>query len=188
MSAYETGPGQHIDHASREAIRIATEANENVQFTFNDITLTAMPHGSPAQLSALFSLLCEQRAEAYRNSPKGKAEARARKLELKENQARIDALMLKLADLADLDAAVDWLDEYTTLADDIGVKSHLREVKAALEKAGYVNNEFTGKAFVPGDKRVMGRYIVGQAINCMANGMPPHPVLGRFAQEYREMA
>jgi hypothetical protein len=85
MITYEVGPGQHIDRASQEAIRIATEANEDVQFTFNDITLTAMPHGSPAQLSALFFLLCEQRAKAYRNSPKGKAEARARKLELKEN-------------------------------------------------------------------------------------------------------
>jgi hypothetical protein len=96
--------------------------------------------------------------------------------------------MLKLGGLDGLDATVDWLDEYIALADDIGVNPHLKKVKSALEKAGYVNKEFTGKAFVRDDKRIMGRYIVGQAINCMTNGMPPHPVLGRFAQEYREMA
>jgi hypothetical protein len=61
------------------------------------------------------------------------------------------------------------------------------EVLSALKQAGYKANEYSGAAFVKGDKEILGRYILGQVVDNLSSGMPPHPVASTFAAQYLAM-
>lgn len=189
MTTYEPMAGDWIDNACQEAVKLAIENGDTVTFKFNDIEMTAGPGDDPALLSRFFSQESARRYEEYQRSPQGIAAAEERRCRLHQSQIRMDALMddMKATFDTGLDGVVDWLSQYTPLADDNGVSARINIVHNALLAAGYINNEYTGDAFVKGDKRIVGRYIVGQAINCMERGMPPHPMLVSFAEQYREL-
>lgn len=189
IASYEPTPGESITHACREAINIANRQRSIVAFKFNDIEMFARPSDHETDLEGLYHHMCEQRAEAYRKSPEGIAAREKSEREGRQGQAQIDALVSGMNPVFDagLDATITWLERYATLADDIRIDSHRDAVMSALLAHGYVNNEFTGADWVPGDKRVMGRWIVGQCINCMSIGMPPHPVSIKFCREYADM-
>lgn len=88
-----------------------------------------------------------------------------------------------------LPKTVRWLSRFSEWADYIGVNYNQQEVIATLESK-YQDGAHVGrpKEDFQADPQVMGEYIVGQAINCLKSGMPPHPVTQRFAKEYQQIA
>lgn len=84
---YDTMPGYHIDTVCKEAVKMASSENCNVEFTFNDQVIIATPKSEPKSLSKFYSDECQRRSDEYRASPEYKArqEEYARKeLERKE--------------------------------------------------------------------------------------------------------
>ncbi len=58
------------------------------------------------------------------------------------------------------------------------VNKALRE----LEAIGYKNNAHVGRT--EWTRQTIGEYIVGQAINCLRHGLPPHQVTRKFAEDF----
>lgn len=106
-------------------------------------------------------------------------------------QDRHDGLMASLEGLVHDEAAlIDWLQDYAAVADARGVVGTAYGFVAATpEGAGYAAGEARGlprEAYE--DPRTLARWLVGQAIEHMSRGMPPHErTLEKFATEYRRL-
>ena len=79
--------GNHISTACKEAVEMARRDSCNVEFDFNEITLTATPHADPAALAQSYSDECDRRHRAYIVSPEYKA--RQEEAERKEREAKV---------------------------------------------------------------------------------------------------
>ena len=182
---YNPSAGTHIGFACKEAVAMAMNKGANVEFKFNDISLTATPESTPALLEAKFAEESQASSERYRNSPEGKLSSRKRGVEIASKQTRIDALVSVLPSIADLDGIVKWIGDFANDADDIGVRYSTAAVQSAIESKGYVANDLCGNPpeFFSTRER-MGRYIAGQAISCLKSGMGPHPISLKFCEQY----
>lgn len=79
---YESIPGNHISTACKEAVEMARRDACNVEFDFNEITLTATPDTDPSALSKSYSDECDRRHREYIATPEYKAK--------QEESARLD--------------------------------------------------------------------------------------------------
>jgi len=188
---YEPSAGTRIEHACNEAVKMAKRSGATVRFKFNDVELTATPELAPDAVVAEWQRESNRLAEAYRNSPAGRAEASRR-------HAQIGTLKIQAANLLDKldsllasnskDEIVGWLKSFAPISDDVSVKFDTAALAAKFEAAGFKENEGVGQApewFNTRDR--MAGYIVGQAINCLKRGMPPHPVTVSFVEKYQAM-
>jgi hypothetical protein len=187
---YKPLAGESIDYAAEQAIALAKKEDKTVTFQFNSVSLTATAANKPQDVVSSYMDTIHKQAEAYRNSPQGKAAAARRDAEVISKQALINDLVDKRLDAAlkqGLTAVIQWVKEYANVADDVGVDHQGKKVSSALTAAGYKESDYVGDKFVKGDKEVMGRYIVGQVIHCLNSGMPPHPMAANFADDYLKM-
>ncbi len=182
---YEATIGSNITNVAAECSYLASETGWTVKFEFNGTNNTVKPGDSPETIEAGFMAAIEQSRLDYANSPEGKLREQQRQQEIAARQKCANELINSLPDvLADLDKLLSWLTAWMDATDDVGVKVDQVEVASKLESVWKCNahvgkdkSEFT-------NKKVMGEYLVGQAISCMQNGMPPHPVLKKFVETY----
>ena len=80
-------PGSHISTACKEAVEMARRDSCNMEFAFNEITLTATPDTDPEALAKSYSDECDRRHRAYIASPEYKA--RQEEAERKEREAKV---------------------------------------------------------------------------------------------------
>jgi hypothetical protein len=90
---YESMPGNHISTACKEAVEMARRDSCNVEFDFNEITLTAKPDTDPAALAQSYSDECERRHRAYTASPEYKARQEEAERKERERKAKVDAVL-----------------------------------------------------------------------------------------------
>lgn len=183
---YSPSAGTHIGLACKEAVAMAVNENAKVKFSFNGVELLARPQHSPADLQAEWDAISNQRAEDYRNSPKGRAAAKKRTEEILRKQRSMNTSLAVPPDaIADHDKLMILLKGVAEDADDIGVQFSKDRLAAQLEAAGFVENEHVGEKPEWFNSRPrMARYIVGQALNCLRRGMGPHPATGSFVERY----
>jgi hypothetical protein len=183
--AYEPPAGEHIAHACRESLAIANRRGAPVVFRFNGVDVTAAPGETPEAVHDRWQVKVAEQSEAYRSSSEGrraKAEAAER---LRSCRRRTDALMARLPGVVgDLAALVRWCVELSDAADHVGVKWNPETAVAAIEAAGYRPNAHVGRPSEDfADRRIMGEYLVGQALDGMRKGMPPRQIIDSFARE-----
>ena len=99
--------------------------------------------------------------------------------------------MAELWDVAgDETKLMNWLYDFSDAADHVGVEGKdFQRVSSVLELHGYVENDCVGwdKSQFE-DPRIMARYIVGQALNCMKRmNMGPHPMTQTFVEKYHAL-
>ena len=183
---YDPHAGTRIATACKEAVAMAMNGRQNVQFSFNGVELLATPDSVPAKLEAEFTAKMEADAKAYRESPKGIEDAKKRTAEILRKQRSVNTSLAVLKDIvADHDKLMLWLKSFTEDADDIGVQFTKSRLADELEAAGYDENEHVGQKpewFCTRER--MAHYIVGQAITCLRRGMGPHPVTLGFVDKY----
>lgn len=189
MLTYEPSAGERIGHACVEAVRIAKANLQPCVFTFNDIELVADVDSSPSRLIQSWEGQLAQRQAEYRNSPEGKQAAANRIAAIARKQSALDATVAALPKILrtdnHLNAIVKWIKELIDPADDVATKWSPQVVADQLEAAGYQENEHVGRRPEWFNTRSrMGHYLIGQAINCMRRGMPPHPTTYRFINDY----
>lgn len=193
--SYDPSPGTTIEHACKKAVEIAQQSGQSVTFDFKGIAVTAEADSDPQALQDEWTKTMQAQAEAWRNSPEGQQAAdESKRLESNPQSkairllAELPALLFDRGNLwkeESLNAIMVWLKEFSLAADHVGVKVDYPALIATLEKAGFRENEYVGQP--PGwfcDKLRMSRYIMGQALNCMRMGMPPHPVTCSFVEKY----
>lgn len=188
---YEPDSGTHIEHACKEATALAIKAGHVIPFKFNDIALTASPQTSWKKLAEKFHSDCEKRRTEYEQSPEGIEAAENRKSEIAIKQQTVSNLIATLPTTlkeGSLDDVIDWLKRFTNPSDDIGVRFDKQKVSEIFEFHGYMENEGVGeKPDWFNTRERMGRYIIGQAINCLKSGMPPHGITLSFIEKYEKL-
>lgn len=90
---YEPCPGCHISEACKEAVATAINENCNVEFDFNDITITATPTSSPGELETFYSTERDRRRAEYVASPEYKARQEEAERQAREQKAKLEALL-----------------------------------------------------------------------------------------------
>lgn len=86
-------PGNHISTACKEAVEMARRDSCNVEFDFNEITLTATPDTDPVVLAQSYSDECDRRHRAYIASPEYKARQEEAERKERERKAKVDAVL-----------------------------------------------------------------------------------------------
>lgn len=187
---YKPLAGSHIDYAIQHAVGFAKHHRARVRMRFNDITLVATPKTSRHTLRWTFDKLQGESAQHWRTTPRGLASTRRRKAQLACDQQAVDHLIdtLPASIASGLDDTVSWVSRFSQVADDSGLVYSKHEIAKALRDARYIGNQHVG---LPEEdfasSRVTGEWIVGQAINCLEHGMPPHPMTQEFAAKYQEI-
>lgn len=183
---YEPGAGEHISTACRKAAEIAGRRGLTVQFRFNDVDVAVAPGERPEAAEDRWNIERDRQTEAWRASPEGRrAEAEAEERR-RDCQRRTDALIVRLPGVVkELGPLVRWCVELSRAADHVGVRWSPSAVADAIEAAGWRRDAHVGRAEAEfrGEPTMLGEYVVGQALSCLGHGMPPHPIVEKFARE-----
>ena len=190
ITLYPT-PGEHVVRVARAASRIARERRCRVRFTFNGVKLDATPKKSPYTVVWEFHRIIGQLQSNYRLSRRGQEELRRRAAEIADKQSAIMALTQNLGwvlDNTNLDTLMDWLKQFVRFADDSGVRIRHEDVAIQFESRGYQENHHVGQpAEWFNTRERMGQYLIGEAINSLRRGLPPHPITLQFIDKYWEL-
>lgn len=185
---YEALGGETIEHACKAAVAQAIEHQSDVRFDFNETEMLATPQSDPEKMAKDFMDECYRSREEYKASPEGIAAEDKRIQKVRKHQVAIIEIIAEACECASMDDWMQWLKQFATSADYVGVVFDHKRVIQILEQSGFKNDCHVGQK--PGwfnTRQRMGEYIAGQAINCLKNGMPPHPVTLTFVDKYFKM-
>lgn len=185
---FRTQPGDYLPKVVERVVARANERGTPVRLEFNGIVLVVAPGRTAEDVVEEWERERSASVTAYRESPAGKradAEAAAGLAQVQSEHDRLTAIPIATLSESDL---IGWLEQYADAVDYIGVWGRdYGAVADALEAAAYKQNDAMGLPISEyNNPRVMARYIVGQAIDCLRKGLPPHPVIHNFASKYRE--
>lgn len=167
--------------------------HSTIAFKFNEVSVIVSQGVTANQVVDAFRSRLKEDSRLYWESPEGKAEKARQEQQRLERQAKHDAIMADLPEaVGDQTRLIEWLIEYSDVADNINVTKNLSGVIAALEAAGYRENAHVTRPGQPKadftDPSVMAEYVVGQAISALRKGMGPHPnMTHKFGTDYLEM-
>lgn len=181
--------GTHISDAIGSALTVATERGVPVCFDFNGVHVVVNPGDNPDDVLRIWSDTMDANAAAYRASPAGIKAAQEAAEWLTRLQALHDELMAKLPGVVtDESALVQWCEDFSR-TDHIGIKGrNYPGAIALMEAAGWRCNDMVGNyEAVYRQPEAMARWLIGQAMDCMARDLPPHGIMEKFAAEYRRM-
>ncbi|MEK7509683.1 MAG: hypothetical protein AAB605_03145 [Patescibacteria group bacterium] len=188
MKKLNFAPGSHLNEAAKELVN-AAKKNGKAQGYFNGILLAADKTSTAEGIVAYYREETERRAEAYRNSPKGKKAAREAKERLEKMQQKHDELMRQLPnlDFTNNIAVLNWLCEYQDPSDYIGVMKQQDEVVATFVAHGYHPNVNLHENFKEDDRDNYARYIIGQALSMLQGEVGAiHHVIHHFTKKWKE--
>lgn len=189
MLTYRASPGEHISTACEEAKEIAKKNRRPVRFDFNGVKIIATRKKSISSMLWEFNLALGHYSQTYRKSKKYQEYLKKREFKVRCSQLLVDSLVKTLPQFIEegLDSVVYFCATLSEHADDVDVNTDLNAIVSALEGAGYIDNEHVGRPESDfSNAETMGRYIIGQAINCMKNGLPPHSITTEFQKRYLE--
>lgn len=113
MRTYEAHPGQSIDKAAEEMVKLANLSGEVVTSTFNDIPIDAAPGSDPNDIASGYMAEMQRRSDEYRASPEyAESQRKAQEEQERKSREREAALAtapatLTLRDQAGWDKAVE---------------------------------------------------------------------------------
>lgn len=189
---YDPLPGTYIDTACTQASKFAIDKNCHVKFNFNGVEITATPKSTWDELAAQYHEATRIEHEKYLASPECKAEEIRRTKERNEHQHEIDKLMALLDTHTDgryymknMDFLMTWINSLTEHADYVGVKFDPKKVFNWFKKNKFIMGFGVGEGedFFQ-NKENMARYIIGQVMDFLDKGYPPHPVTTKFIGNY----
>ena len=186
---YHVPAGEHIDRAIQWACKLAKQHRALIRFDFNGAVLVASPKTAAHTLQWLFAKRTGERASRWRQSPAGQRAAARRKQEVASKSQELADLMdsMERRIARGYASLLHWLDDFTVVADDVAVAADLPRVRNALVALGFVGGQHVGRPKEDfDDAAVLAQYIVGQAISCMDQGMPPHPITTLFVTRWLE--
>lgn len=168
--------GENIAVAAERAVARVSETGEAVSFDFNGIVLTVTAGMTAGDVTADYGRLCDERAEAYRNSPEAQLAARERAARVEFNQQVVNACVASLPTLSGFREHMEWLRRFLPAADDADVIAPLASITAHFVQHGYVANDCVGleRAAYEADRELYARWVIGQVLHAWEE--PPHCV------------
>lgn len=185
MVTIEPPIGGHISHAVSLLVK-AADKHGSARMMFNDFEIIATAGQTQSDVLAQWNKKFDDAHIAYLNSPEHAARQKKRDAEIAELQAKYDDLVSDLPFLDwDSDVAVlDWICAIQPATDHIGVVKNKDAIIKAFARRGFKPNEFTGDAYVAGDRNIEFRYLVGQALATL-QAVAIHGVIHSFVDKWR---
>lgn len=198
--------GSDIEWGCKLSCRLARAIGVVVPFDFNGLLITARPHSRHDDLYDYWQQESERKRAEYLASDEYKQQLIEDEAERVEYQGQMDALLERLPTVTrgpqyrdeDQDAFLDWMYDFGKIADYNFLSWDKAVVVDRIQTAGWEpgvhtmpdgltpEEEKNFRLTIRTDKRVDAEYIIGQCLDCMLGGMPPHPVVCKFIDEYRE--
>lgn len=180
---YTPSIGEDISTTITNSLSLSKIKNTTVEFTFNGIILQvdSLTDDHESVLN-LWKVACKQRSDDYNNSEEGKAAKIKREEDLLNAQNSLDKLIPKLTPTISNKNLLEWLVEFTKLADYVGTTYDKVYVLAQLNLLGFEESMWVGHK---GEWSLAHRteYVVGQVITCILKMGAPHPMTIKFCEE-----
>lgn len=189
MPRYGPCPGERIDNAVIHAVEKAAQEGEPVAMNFNGIELVISPDSNKDDVIASYFMECDKREGAYRESPQGQAQARRALRQKLRDQRSINVLIGALPAIATRGGAdlVKWIGEFSSINDNAALTFDKGAIVEVLKAAGYKRGENVSNPAVHTDRLAFERWLVGQAMGNLEDGLPIHPIAQKFAGDYAKM-
>jgi hypothetical protein len=194
---FEPACGCEITHACVKAQELARRTGLRVPFDFNGISAVASPAGDVVSLYDSWHAEMNRQREAYLASDEHKKYQAERQAEIEEKQSKLLGLVMILPMIVkNREALIDWFYDFTDVSDDVAVDYDKARILTLVLDAGWVSCAWASsdpalheenKAKIEADKQIRAEYIIGQCLHCLEKGMPPHPIVRRFIEEYRRV-
>lgn len=185
MRTIEFMPGTRVDEAAAELVHVAEKYGE-AQGSFNQIMLTAKRDTAPEDIVEYFHRESAARAEAWRNSPEGKAYEARRVADVATNQAVHDRLVAQLPELdfGNPVSVLNWLCAIQGATDHAGVSVNKAAILEAFTAHGFTPGANCGADFRADDSDNVFRWLVGQALDGLQH-VAIHGVIHDFAAGWK---
>lgn len=190
------------------ALDLSTVTNEVVLVPINEVTVPVYcrsdigadipPEEALARAEAFYAAETSRQAEAYRNSPEGKAAAAAFEKRKLDEQAEVDRLIADLPDVVaqGQDAVVAWVGKFSALYNANCVTFDAEAIADRLEATGLGSLDFGSipeeerdrLLAEPKDRDLMAQVLVTNAvIGLRGETGTVHPACGHFAKVYASL-
>lgn len=188
IKKYEASCGENISYSVSVTTEVAKMAGIEISFDFNGVAIVAKPGCKASDLEVYFHEEFKRRAQAWRESPEGKAAARKRAQEIVRKQKKVDKLMTQLPqlDFSDLWKVILWLKEYQINFNDVGTKEDSKLVLDAFVEKGYLPGVNRKEEFNGEDKENSARWLIGQALASIVEYNCIHQMFPSLAMRWRE--
>lgn len=176
---------------------ILTTLDNGGSFHYAAVSGGDVTSASPSLTNKGWEAECTSQSEAYYASDEYKQSVIEREAERVKAQDEVNRLLIELPKAFEskkAESVLDWLAQFTPLADNGGVYFSIPGLANDLKGAGYVSGAWSSKengpqmaaarAAIAASKQAEAEYIIGQAISCLDAGMPPHSVLNTFVDRY----
>lgn len=192
IAIYTASVGEHLSHATRMASAVSRRMKRLVKLEFNGVKLIAAPKKSPATLEWEFTNTCSRKLSKHRNSPEGRLETRIRRDVIIAAQQSVEFAVDRIKDsAAHGDIGALFMQSIKLLirsADDVDVHFDKAALAKTLAAMGFVSGDLVGSSEESLKERSrMQRWIIGQIIDMLKAGMPPHPCMEQFVTEWEGM-
>jgi len=192
MKTIETKAGDHISKVAFEACSLAKECLQPVHFVFNEVEVDVCPGDEAAGVVEVWQKRFDQKCRDFENSKEGKQVATDKAQSIATARRKNDYLLEELYVGSTYPKAEILVRILADLADaaHVGVPMDYQYLAGYMEQAGYKENEYVGHTPASDFKTnrvICARYIIGQAINCMKMGMPPHPLTRKFYEDFTKI-
>jgi hypothetical protein len=164
------------------------EALPVVMGEFNGVLLTCRAESTVEGLIQEYLASSEAQAEAYRQSPAGRATVRLMEDYRTDLQIQINSAMAELPSLNfhDLAVVIEWFKRIQEGSDHIYVHTPSREIVETFLAQGYEIGVNCGEAFDETSADNYGRWLIGQALQNLSTLGAIHQVYHKFSDEWRE--
>ena len=179
--------GQHIDDFIKEMI--AGGCNCAITGEFNGTKFEVIPGDTFDKVKKRYKTIRDKQQEAYFASDEYKQKQSEQKIRENANTALVNELLqeAKQIDWSNIPVVLEFLNR---TVDPFGYtytdKFAIATIKDHLVDAGYIAGEKTGENFNGEDKENSGRYLIGQALDCVQNGWPILDVYSRMYSQWVE--
>lgn len=179
--------GTHIEAAAILLVGRANLAGASAVGRFNGVTLRAEPGSSAPDIAAEYDRKQAEASARWRRSAKGRAAAKASAEEVAALQSQANALAVAVGnlDLSDQPAVLTFLGDQQKCSDRVGVRVDAQEILVAFAFGGLTPNMCVGDAFNADDRDIFFRWLVGQALDGLANGPAIHGMFHKFCDDWR---
>lgn len=201
QAPFQPSVGSRVEHVIRRCLYRLTdepaipERARGLWFMFNNYRVTVLRGDTEATAMARFDAARERERQWRLNSRAHRKHQEYQRRYKARKQAAFDAaLATRPTDLTDLDATVEWIGRWQPHIV-IGTNWKPNELLMELGAAGYSQNmncidksdpQYAEKqAALTASRKLMGEYLIGQAMSCMASGMPPHDVYQHMIKQWR---
>lgn len=157
-----------------------------VEGKFNECNFIVDGKSTSQKLVHKFNLENKKAAKAYRKTKEYILQQRKNKKEVEKNQKTEHVLFkhMKKIDYSDSGKVLDWVMEYYKATNHIDVKNNFKKVHSELVRHGYKSKANTGENFNKEDRDNVGRYIIGQFMDCARFGKHCPEIIQDFYDEY----